>query len=51
MFKQVSVLKYVLFMYVVKLYVPVEVFCLLSLRQLNGGSWNESQLVLQIEEF
>lgn len=38
-------------MYVVKLYVSVEVFCLLSLRQLNGGSWNEPQLVLQIEEF
>lgn len=38
-------------MYIVNLYASVEVFSLLTLHQLNGGNWNKSQLVLQIEEF
>lgn len=50
MFKHVSVYKNLLFIYIVDFYLYVEVFCLLSLHQLNGGSWNEAQLVLQIEE-
>lgn len=55
MLKHVSVYKNMFFIYlyvsVVNLYASVEVFSLLSLPQLNGGNWNESQLVLQIEEF